>query len=114
MPEFWITRTPEHCAVSRHEAPRGVAEASYTPYLGPEAWYLNRLPVRSADERGKGLGARLLRTLQRVLREQRCRELYVDPGGYGSDPKRLAVFYQRHGFEPATERGEGSFVWRCK
>lgn len=74
-----------------------------------DRWWVTRVKV-AEDDRGTGLGTLMLvRLLARVF-EAGATELWVSPGGYGSDPERLAAFYRRVGFEP---EGDETMVWRA-
>lgn len=66
-------------------------------------WWIARVFVYERA-RGKGLGLRLLQDLLAVMRKQSGPDrVIVSPGGYGSDPDELAVFYQRCGFVDTRE-----------
>ena len=78
---------------------QGIAEASI---IGVGEWYLNRIKV---NIRGQGYGSDLLRVLLETLAIRKdFAQLVVEPGGYGSDPKRLVKFYERQGFVRNDER----------
>jgi len=127
--DLQVVDTLYHVTVSL-KGHRGVAEASNVSAWDNSqgAWYLNRVKV---EPEGKGIGSRLLRKLQETLldhkgdvkdnfraacgqtdgRTDRFDVLIVEPGGYGSDPKRLNKFYKRNGFvEDAAY--PGALVWR--
>jgi GNAT superfamily N-acetyltransferase len=72
-------------------------------------WWLARLFVQP-EYRSQGFGTRLVRRLQEeLLLKPNFEKLVVEPGGYGSDPKRLDVFYKRFGFR---DYEEGGLVWK--
>lgn len=68
-------------------------------------WYLNRLLV-AYEARGNGIGTELIRRLAERLKTLGATKLIVEPGGYGSDPKRLWKFYSERGFAPDGADGE--------
>jgi GNAT superfamily N-acetyltransferase len=72
-----------------------VAEASR---LHVGIWYLNRVLIRKPESRRKGLGSLMVKRLQEELRKTDCTKLIVEPGGYGSVPEELRIFYERCGF----------------
>jgi predicted GNAT family N-acyltransferase len=75
--------------------------------MGDGQWYLNRVVVKNGG-RGKGLGSEALKRVIEEVRKQGGKQLIVEPGGYGSDPARLRVWYGRHGFEPAKDTVPGT------
>jgi GNAT superfamily N-acetyltransferase len=82
-----------------------IAEASS---YSPTKWYLNRVFVHAAS-RGQGIGQQMVTRLQEELRARGATELVVEPGGYGSDPEKLAVFYGKLGFVSGIP---GSMIWK--
>ena len=100
-----ITRTPESCAVHVGIPPRVAASADN---MG-DHWWVSRVFVH-ADHRNKGLGAFAVQALKAAVRLQGGTELRVMPGGYGSDLKDLARFYERQGFVKQEQEEQ----WVCK
>ena len=62
-------------------------------------WWVNRALVQGALKiRSKGVGSTLLQmALGHVVAAGGTR-VHVCPGGYGSDPKRQQLFYEKNGF----------------
>ena len=103
MADFLIHSSASHVSVTHHIS---VAEASN---IGQGKWYLNRVKVNS--EKGLGLGTRLLQKLLQALQERGdFREVVVEPGGYGSDIKKLVNFYEKNGF---VKHPEGYWTWQA-
>ncbi len=75
----------------------GTATASNFEQVGEDFWYVNRVKVVDGYQR-RGLGPELVKRMAEGVREQGGRRLVVEPGGYGSDPKELAIWYRRQGF----------------
>lgn len=84
---------------------RGVAEATN---MGDE-WQINRVLVQGA--RGQGIGGHLLESLKEAVVRQGGLQLWVQPGGYGSDPVDQKRFYETHGF---VDQGKRGFMWEYK
>lgn len=84
---------------------RGVAEATN---MGDE-WQINRVLVQGEGTRGHGIGGHMLEALKEAVVRQGGQSLWVQPGGYGSDPASQNRFYEAHGF---VGRGERGFEWK--
>lgn len=97
-PELLVSSTPQ--SVSLVSTCRQVAAGASN--MGNGSWYLNRVIVKDHN-RGRGLGSKALQRVIKEVRQQGGTEIIVEPGGYGSDPARLRVFYGRHGFEPVGD-----------
>lgn len=91
--------------------PKGTAEACIFPSLKGH-WYTNRVLVTRKEERGKGLGSYLLTLLKATLQQQEgFVALMVEPGGYGTDPKKQINFYRKNGFIRKPKLGLNVYVW---
>lgn len=75
------------------------------------AWWLTRALVQQAP-RSRGLGSRLLRAALHKAVSLGAKEVFVGPGGYGSDEARQRAFYQNNHFQDA-EGLDGVLVWRA-
>ena len=65
-------------------------------------WWISRVKVHELARR-QGLGRAALLDLLALLRTKKGpRKVVVAPGGYGSDPEELSLFYQSCGFEPVS------------
>lgn len=97
--------------LTRHtlHACRAVAEYVEHDVLPVKTWYLSEVIVSADNDRCKGLGSALVKALVDEVRRRGGHTLLVEPGGYGSDPKRLAVFYERLGFKRFS-RGHAKFL----
>jgi ribosomal protein S18 acetylase RimI-like enzyme len=84
----------------------GNAAASYMQRDGE--WYLNRVIIKPETLRSQGLGGELLERLKAEVARRGATRLMVEPGGYGSDPKRLQKFYRAHGFK---RHRQGYYFW---
>lgn len=98
MSSLLVASTPE--AVTLCSTCRQVAAGA--SHMGDGHWYLNRVVVREGN-RGKGLGTEAIKRLIDEVRKQGGTEIVVEPGGYGSDPNKLRIWYARFGFEPAGD-----------
>lgn len=93
QPESVSIMTPDGIACASASL---VAPLDYYPY---EHWFVNRVLVREGH-RGKGLGTQVFETLLEGIRSlTQEAPIIVTPGGYGNDPEKLVVWYQRFGFQ---------------
>lgn len=67
-----------------------------------DVWWISRVLVQP-NQRGRGVGTKLLKALIEECRKQGGREMQVSPGGYNSDPIRQRAFYVRAGFKPSPD-----------
>jgi GNAT superfamily N-acetyltransferase len=87
---------------------RGDLGTASVDRLTRRQWTVTRVFIPE-KYRGKGVGGALLERLKKeLLLIADFRQVYVEPSGYGSDPKRLHNFYTRHGFE---KKGDNIYVW---
>ena len=84
---------------------RGAAEASR---IGAD-WWVSRVVVHPAMNRGKGIGGRMLEALKKMVAAEGGTSLLVQPGGYAMNTADQDRFYEAHGFVK-TNAEEGLFV----
>ena len=111
MDELHISTTDDYLSVflmtERNEFLRASMQVSH---VSNGDWYFNRALVKNDEDRGKGLGTRMLARLKEELKKKpNFKRLIVEPGGYGSEPKRQRGFYLKRGFFPHKD---GYLEWR--
>ena len=80
-----------------------IAESSQWP-LEEGVWWINRILVPE-ENRGQGLGSRLLQRLLSELKDKNAKAVIVAPGGYGSKPEDQFNFYRKNGFQQVHSDG---------
>lgn len=112
-PALAVTKTPEHVCILAVSGERSLGVVDCSRFAGKEGWwYLNRVKVER-DYQCKGIGTKMVRELQTVLEKTPgVRGILVEPGGYGSDPERLKLFYAKLGFQLKKSDRSEHMEWR--
>ena len=102
--EISTAQTPNYCLASYHKEDLSVRATAEASLIGDE-WWVNRVIVRPDNQRGKGLGGKLLEELKKVVAAEGGKVLLVAPGGYSNKHTAQVNFYGRHGFSKRKEDG---------
>ena len=99
--ELQVVVTPEHVSVTLLPAEgsrtHSLAVAEISTFMIPRVWMVNRVLVDSRY-RGLGHGTTVLQeAVRRVMKKAKW--IFVNPGGYGVDPKKQFNFYRLCGFK---------------
>ena len=77
-------------------------------------WWVNRAIVQVQEQRGSGIGSRLLQLALKKAVELGATRVRVSPGGYNSKPRDQQRFYEKNGFLKQlikTEYGYVEEIW---
>jgi GNAT superfamily N-acetyltransferase len=70
-------------------------------------WWVARVLVSNADDRGKGLGSLVLQAALKAIMVSTngMARVVVVPGGYDNNHKRQRKFYEKNGFRRVNDEG---------
>ena len=78
----------------------------------PHGWYLHDLFVHE-DHRRQGIGKRLVRLMQRSIKEAGDSSIYLMPAGERAhEIKKMAGWYRKLGFKKTQRFAEGGWIMR--